>query len=354
MAAKEFRYARTLIAAVVAIAVLAAGAVQTTGAATAGAAGPAKAKATPAPSLRLKSRTRITSLLVPYFGLEHIAAARGFFDKYNLTVNFIPTVQGAGALPAIVSGQAQTLQSSTALTYLLAINAGVPVVGVASGYVDTVPRKYDVVRFIVRSDGNIHTAKDLVGKTVGMPATVSYYSMALDAWLMNNGVDPADVKRVAIPPLNQGTALLSGQVDAVGMGDVYYTALQAGKDAFKARTLFVDSDGIPAAKKMVTAYVFRADYAQKNPAVVRAYVAALKDAATFVKANPVQAKQVISTVTGVETKYIPIPTYPKNLCLDLKAATAYPPIMVKLGLIKDGLITSSNQWLTNKYNPGCT
>ena len=77
LAAKEYRYARTLIAAVVAIAVLAAGAVQTTGAATAVAAGPAKAKATAPPSLRLKTRTRITSLLVPYFGLEHIAAAPG-------------------------------------------------------------------------------------------------------------------------------------------------------------------------------------------------------------------------------------------------------------------------------------
>jgi NitT/TauT family transport system substrate-binding protein len=348
------RYARTLIAAAVAIAVLSAGAVQTTSAATSTGASSTQASATPAPSLRLKTRTRITSLLVPYFGLEHIASARGFFDKYNLTVNFIPTVQGAGALPAIVSGQAQTLQSSTALTYLLAINAGVPVVGVASGYVDTFPHKYDVVRYIVRSDSGIQSAKDLVGKTVGMPATVSYYSMALDAWLMENGVDPASVKRVAVPPLNQATALLSGQVDAVGMGDVYFTNLQTGKEAFKVRTLFVDSDGIPAAKKMVTAYVFRADYAQKNPAVVRAYVAALKDAAKFVKANPLQAKQVISTITGVETRYIPIPTYPKGLCLDLKAATAYPPLMVKLGLIKDGLITSSSQWLSNKYNPGCS
>jgi ABC-type nitrate/sulfonate/bicarbonate transport system substrate-binding protein len=312
---------------------------------------PTTAAAPSTASLRLKQHTRITSLLVPYFGLEHIAAARGFFQKYNLTVAFIPTVQGAGALPAIVSGQAQTLQSSTALTYLLAINAGVPVTGVASGYVDS--NKYDVVRFITTVNSNIHTAQDLVGKTIGMPATISYYSMALDAWLMKNGVQPSQVNVIAVPPLNEAAALLSGQIDVAAMGDVYYTAAQAGPDAYHYRTLFTDKDAIPAARQMVTAYVFRNDYIQAHPDVVRAYVAALKDAANFVKTDPIGAKQIISTVTGVAPQYIPIPYYPAGLCLDLSASAAYPPIMVQLGLIKDGLITSGSQWLTNKFNPGC-
>jgi ABC-type nitrate/sulfonate/bicarbonate transport system substrate-binding protein len=320
-------------------------------AAPTGAAPGAAPQSTCAANPKLKQHTRITSLLVPYFGLEHIASARGFFQKYNLTVAFIPTVQGAGALPAIVSGQAQTLQSSTALTYLLAINAGVPVVGVASGYVDQ--NHYDTVRFIVNKDSNISSPKDLVGKTVGMPATLSYYSLALDAWLMAGGVDPSQVKLIAVPPLNQAQALLSGQIDMAAMGDVYYTNLLTGSDAWKVKTVFTDGEAIPAARKMVTAYVFRQDYAQQHPDVVCAYVAALRDAAKFVAANKIQAKQVISTVTAVEPRYIPIPSYPKNLCLDLNAATAYPPLMVKLGLIKEGLISSSSQWLSNKYNPMC-
>jgi ABC-type nitrate/sulfonate/bicarbonate transport system substrate-binding protein len=353
--------ARVLAAfsAVLALAVLSAHSVSAAPQAGAGSAAATAADATPKKKYRgpcvanpkPKKRTRITSLLVPYFGLEHIASARGFFQKHNLTVAFIPTVQGAGALPAIVSGQAQTLQSSTALTYLLAIQAGVNVTAVASGYASA--GKFDVVRFVVRQDSGIDTARDLVGKTVGMPATVSYYSMALDGWLLRNGVDPSAVKRVAVPPLNQGDALLKRQVDVVGIGDVYYTQLQAGPNRGEVKTLFRDRDGIPAAEKSVTAFIFRNDYMQKHPGVICAWVAAVKDAAKFVKSDPIGAKQIISTVTGIPPQYVPIPVYPKNLCLDLKAMNDYPPLMEKIGLLKPGVVKSASQWVTNRYNPDC-
>jgi len=200
------------------------------------------------------------------------------------------------------------------------------------------------------ADSDIKTAKDLVGKTVGVVTLGAYPDIALQVWFYNNGVPLNQVRRTQVPLSAMCDALLRHQVDVVGMYSLFYNACEKTNPG-KLRLLFKDSDILPSAK-LYSAYVFTDDYIKANRGVVRAYVAAIKDATAFVKANPNRAKDIISKATNISSDLIVVPNYPKGNCIDLQSAARWVKIMSDYDAIKQGSVKPL-EWVTNEFNPGC-
>jgi NitT/TauT family transport system substrate-binding protein len=310
----------------------------------------AAAKSSASADPKLAKPTEFTQLKVPYFGLEHIADAKGYFKKYNLIHKFQTVLQGTQGITSIINNQAQTMQGTTAQTALLTIGAGEKVKIVAAGA--TSGPEYNNVRFYTLKDSGITSAKQLIGKRVGMPAVVSYYSIALQEWLHENGVDPKQVKLVAVPAPSLIQALQSKQVDAIAAGDFIYTTLEH-QFGNQVNLLFKDTDAFPEATKYVTGYIFAQKFIDEHPDVVRAYIAAIKDAAAYVKSDPEGAKEIIAKVTGAKPENIPVPYYPDNLCIDQSSAESWVTKLQAVGTVPEGVVSSPSDWTTNQYNSAC-
>jgi NitT/TauT family transport system substrate-binding protein len=301
-------------------------------------------------SLKLAQPVTITELKVPYYGLEHIAQAENLFAKYNLTVNFIPTPQGTAALSALAANSTQTTQSVGVTTLVTGVANGLKIQGVASGAFSG--PNYDSVRIYALISSNINSAQDLVGKKIGMPSTVGYYQEVTRAYLEKGGVDPAKTAFLAVPQSALLGALTTKQADAIAVGDAVFGTIEKQYTSTIKR-LARDQDVTPSAQ-FGTAYAFTMDYATSHPDVIRAFVAALKDALNFVKTNPQKAAQDIAAVEQVPVENIITPDYPAGLCISMAGAAAWRDF-----LISDHYVTSNadvqnlSGWLTNTYNSGC-
>jgi ABC-type nitrate/sulfonate/bicarbonate transport system substrate-binding protein len=308
-----------------------------------GAAAPAFAQ-----DARLPSVTKIKALTVPYFALEFIAQDEGLYKKYNLEVEFVTQVaQGAAGIPAIVSGQVQTGQGFGAGPIVQALAGGAKVTAVMAGITST----YGDFRLYASADSGIKSAKDLVGKSFGINNIGTYADIALLSYLGNAGVDVGQVRRVAVPLPTMCQALLSKQVDAVAMYSLFYVPCEQDNPG-KLTMLAKDSDAIPAAGRLYSAYVFAEDYIKQNPGVVRAYVAAMTDAIDFVEKNPAAAKKIIATRMKIDESKLLVPTFAKNGCIDTGAASEWVDVMEKHKAVEAGKVAKTG-WATNAYNAKC-
>jgi sulfonate transport system substrate-binding protein len=297
---------------------------------------------------KLPREAKIKALTVPYFALEFIAQDQGFFKKYNLDVEFVTQVaQGAAGIPAIVADQVQTGQGFGAGPILQARAGGAAVTAVYSGITST----YGDFRFYVKTDSGINSAQDLKGKTVGINNVGSYADIAVQSYMGNAGLSPQDVRRLPVPLPSMCQALMAGQVDAVAMYSLFYVPCEK-QNGDKIKVLAKDSDAIPAAAKLYSAYVFADDYIKQNPQIVRAYVAAMRDATEFVAANPDKAKEIVAKRTGFSVDNLLVPSFSAKGCIDKAAAAEWVQVMEKYKAVQPGSVKGA-EWVTNEFNPGC-
>ena len=300
------------------------------------------------PNPKLPSMTKIKALSVPYFALEFIAAERDFFKKYNLDVEFVTQVaQGSAGIPAIVAGHVQTGQGFGAPPILQARAGGARVTAVYAGITST----YGDFRFYTLADSGIKSAKGLVGRSFGINNFGTYADIALLAYLAKDAIDVTKVRRLTVPLPSMCQALLSKQVDAVAMYSLFYVPCEKD-NAGKVVVLAKDSDAIPAAARLYSAYVFADDYIRDNPGVIRAYVAAMRDAADYVNKNAEASKQIIAKRTGISTDKMVVPTFAKDGCIDTTAAAEWVNVMVAHKAIQAGAIAPTI-WVTNSFNGAC-
>ena len=306
------------------------------------------APAAMAQDAKLPSLTKIKALTVPYFALEFIAQDENLYKKYNLEVEFVTQVaQGAAGIPAIISGQVQTGQGFGAGPIVQALAGGAKVTAVMAGITST----YGDFRLYAAADSGIKTAKDLVGKTFGINNIGSYADIALLSYLGNGGVDVNQVRRIAVPLPTMCQALLSKQVDAVAMYSLFYVPCEQDNPG-KLTMLAKDSDAIPAAARLYSAYIFADDYIKQNPGVVRAWVAAMSEAIDFVEKDPAAAKKIVAARMKIDESKLLVPTFAKNGCLDLGAAGEWVDVMEKYKAVEAGKVQKTG-WATNQYNARC-
>lgn len=168
----------------------------------------------------------------------YYAVQQGWFLQAGLDVTLQPAPSGAAAMTAVVGGAVQIGYNNT-LALSTAHAKGIPVVLLSPGaqYRTAIPHAV----LIVAADSPLKTPKDLVGHTVAVAGLHDLLGISVVTWLTKNGVDPASVHFVEIPPATMQAALTAKRIDAAA---IYEPFLSAATQSGAARVFAKPYDAI--------------------------------------------------------------------------------------------------------------
>jgi NitT/TauT family transport system substrate-binding protein len=217
---------------------------------------------------------------VPYY-----ARALGSFREAGLAVDIDVNNSGA-AIAAAVAGGTYDIGYANILSLAQAHERGVPLVMLfpASEYDGRSPATV----IIVANDSSIRAAKDLDGKSFGIPGVGTLLQLAPMAWVDANGGDAKSVRFVEVAPQLIVQAVQEHRVDA-GMISEPSLATSAGKVRIFAPGL----DGV--ATTFITGSWFTTKaWADANAATVKKFVGVLRRTAQWANAHPAEARAIFA------------------------------------------------------------
>lgn len=161
------------------------------------------------------------------------------------------------------------------------IAAGAPVKAVVSYYgVDASVFS----GFYVLEDSPIRTARDLIGKKVGMNTLGAHHEAVLDTYLQRNGFSPAElgkVERIVVPPVNTEQSLRQKQIEVAVLGGILRDkALVTGG----IRPLLSDFELLGAFS--AGSYVLTNKFLKQNPNTSRTFVTGVAKAIEWARTTP--------------------------------------------------------------------
>jgi ABC-type nitrate/sulfonate/bicarbonate transport system substrate-binding protein len=138
--------------------------------------------------------------------------------------------------------------------------------------------------FYVLDTSPIKTARDLIGKKIGVNTLGAHAEAVTKTYLTRNGLTDDEIKQVelvVVPPVNTEQSLRQGQIDVAALS-------QTLRDKALARggihPLFTDFDLLGAFT--AGSYVLRNDFIKKNPTTVRTFVSGVGKAIEWSKTQP--------------------------------------------------------------------
>jgi ABC-type nitrate/sulfonate/bicarbonate transport system substrate-binding protein len=179
----------------------------------------------------------------------------------------------------------------TTLTLATAISKNVPLGMVASAAVNT--KAGPQALLCVRKDGPIHTAQDMVGKTIGVNVLGTSVDLAIQAWLSKNGLDPKVVKFVEVLAAEVGVAIDRGTIDAFAQGE------PALSDALRRNNVRVLVDMMPsiAPRFLYAAWYATPTWYKANPDAVKRFQTAIYQAGKWGNANHAASAVIVAKYT---------------------------------------------------------
>jgi ABC-type nitrate/sulfonate/bicarbonate transport system substrate-binding protein len=155
------------------------------------------------------------------------------------------------------------------------------------------------VYWAVMDNSPIKTIADLKGKTIGISVIGGGTQGPFNMLLKQNGVDPAkDIKLVEIGFAASEDALRQGRVDAINMNQPFAARAEAKGGT---RKLFSLNQAMPNIVHILEAC--RADFVDKNPELVKAYV---RDITTGMKKALADRDETLKVVSEVIKAPIPV------------------------------------------------
>jgi ABC-type nitrate/sulfonate/bicarbonate transport system substrate-binding protein len=225
--------------------------------------------------------------------LPELAADLGYLG--NLKLKWIGnTISGPQDIQSAATGQTDFGGAFNGAIIKLAV-AGAPITSVISYYGSDAQT---FTGYYVLDGGPISSARDLIGKKVGMNTLGAHAEAILKTYLKRGGLSDDEVKQVelvALPPVNTEQSLRQKQIDVAALsGQLRDKALDHGG----IHKLFSDYDLLGAFD--AGSYVFRKDFLKKNPDTVKTFVTAIGKAIEWSRSQP--RDTVIARFSDILTK----------------------------------------------------
>jgi NitT/TauT family transport system substrate-binding protein len=256
----------------------------------------------PAPASALEKAT-ISYNSVADFILTYIAKDQGFFEKHGLDAEIKLAQVSLAATPSVLVSGSIDIGGVTPPALLLADENGLDIKIVAGA--DQTGAGFHLSAIVVRADSNIKTAADLKGKTVAVPGLNDLLHILVVKWMADRGVAKGDVHYVEVSMVQLGDTLKAGRVDAVVPVEPFTSRIAHNG----GRVLANYTDDLPAGIPPVV-WASTGKYAASHPAVIKAFRAALADAAAYYKAHPEIGPETLSHYIKLPPealKNVPIP-----------------------------------------------
>ena len=232
-----------------------------------------------------------------------VALDKGIFAKHGLDVTLTP-IQNLSLLPGTVGRQFE-FAASTPTDLIKAVAGGLDVVASAGEAIEV--KSNPTTQVIVRKDSGIKSAGDLKGKAIGAPTLGAVIHVATLYWLKKNGVDPASIRGVEVPFPNMGDQLKAGNVDAVEALEPFAGALLGAGNVSLGDPLLAAGDEV-----LFPFWISDGKWARANRPIIKAWIDALTDAETYLKANPADARAILAKYSRLPPEIVqkvPLPTY---------------------------------------------
>ena len=209
-----------------------------------------------------------------------LAELAGIFKKngVDIEIRFIPPVQRSAALAAGSLNAAAT----TVDQHIVWTSAGINTVQVA-----LIDKSNGGDGLAVRN--NINSIQQLKGKTINVdgPGTVQHFMLSYI--LEKNGMTMQDVVRVTMGAQPAAQAFVAGQSDAALTYEPYLSTVRAKPDQGK---IIVTSKEYPV---VVDVIVFKKDFIDKHPKIVKATVDSFFEALDMIKREPAKAYEMMGS-----------------------------------------------------------
>ncbi|MFF3518081.1 ABC transporter substrate-binding protein [Streptomyces sp. NPDC002573] len=225
--------------------------------------------------------------------LPELAADLGYLEDVKL--KWVGnTISGPQDIQSAATGQVDFGGAfNGAVVKLAAHNA--PIKAVISYYGAD---KYAYNGFYVLKDSPLRSARDLIGKKVGMNTLGAHSEAMLDIYLQRGGLSQADIDKVeplVVPPVNTEQSLRQKQIDVAVLGGILRDkALESGG----IRPLFTDYQLLGAFS--AGTYVMTDRFLKQNPDTARTFVTAVGRAIEWSRSTP--HDEVVDRMTEIVKK----------------------------------------------------
>jgi NitT/TauT family transport system substrate-binding protein len=234
------------------------------------------------PSSRALAQSSLTTIRVgatPIDSLAPVAYAMrtGMFEKAGLQIEL--NMMGSGnAITGAVAGGALDIGLSSLVAIIQGHLRGIPFTIVAPGglWVDS-----DTAGLLVPKSSPLRKASDFNGKTISTNALASLDTVAMQAWVDQNGGDSKSLHFFELPAAAVEAALTQGRIDASLLSNPQYAAAIADGDRSVAHVY--DAVG---RQFSLGVWVAMQSYVQQNHSVVERFSRVVADAGAFARAHP--------------------------------------------------------------------
>jgi NitT/TauT family transport system substrate-binding protein len=219
-----------------------------------------------------------------------VAADEGIFRKHGLEAEMVLIGINSNIPAAILSNSIQ-IGGPTSTVFLQAADGGLDLVAIAGASIMNPTSNANIAAFV--RNVTIKEPKDFAGKKVGVPGLGAFLHVLFVKWLVEKGVDPKSVNFVEVTFPTMADIIKSGGVDAVLTAEPFITRMtNAGLGTVGAHY------GAELARtEPIIFYAAARDWAEKNPAVVKEFRAAIAEGAAIVNADRDKASASISKFT---------------------------------------------------------
>jgi NitT/TauT family transport system substrate-binding protein len=232
----------------------------------------------------------IGTVLAESYANAFYALDDGIFKRVGLDVT-IDTFASGGAIMAAVSAGALEVGAGSTVSSANAHLHGLPIRLIAPGGVYTTQSPTTLLA--VTRDSTITSAKDLVGKTIGVTTLRDLAQISVMAWIDKNGVDSKSASYVELAPSAMGPSVLQSRVDAVFIGEPYLT-----QNLANLRILGSPYDAI-ASRFLITGWTASIDWLSKNLETAKRFATAIRLVDESATSNPRKYLPILSKYTKV-------------------------------------------------------
>jgi NitT/TauT family transport system substrate-binding protein len=223
---------------------------------------PGRLGAQPAPvTLRVAATANDT------YAEAYYAYDRGTFAKAGLDVQISTFTNGATVTQAVVGGSAD-IGISNVVQIATAVQKGIPIRYFAGGGLYTTDEP--TTALVVAGSATIKDAKGFEGQTIGVSTLKDTSFIATKGWLLDHGADVTKINFIEMPFAVMGPALERGTVAGAVISEPSLSAARAD-----GARIFAKSYDAIATKFLISGWFTTLDFAQKNPAALKAFARAI-------------------------------------------------------------------------------
>ena len=255
------------------------------------------------------------------------AQRAGRFQRAGIEVTLDRAGNG-GALAAAVAGGAVDIGKGNVVSIISAHAHGVPLVLVAPAAIYD-PRTPDAV-LATRADSPIASAHDVIGKVVGVPSISDLSTVAVEAWMTDNGADWHGTQFVEVGYSAMLPALEAGRVQAATLIKPFITD---AVDSGKAKVLGLFYSAV-ANRFLESCWFANADFVAKHRDTIAAFGRVVAQASAYTNAHQPETVDLLASWANLDPQRAAhIPRIVTGTTLDPREIQPVIDIAAKYGLI---------------------